>query len=79
MACVDTIADILLQFQTYVVYQKFNIDTATWLNFNEMLWAQLPHHTFATVLSSATGSLFQALSQSLLVIFSKLSQPLPNI
>ena len=51
------IAITLRQFQAYIVYHKFNITTATWLNFDEDLWAQLPHHTFATSLSSDMSSI----------------------
>ena len=52
----DVITITLRQFQAYIVYHKFNIDTVTWLNFDEDLCGQLSHHTFATSLRSVMDS-----------------------
>ena len=49
MNFVDTITNTLLEIQAYIVYHDFKIDDATWLAFNEDLWAQLPHATYSPI------------------------------
>ena len=49
MIFVDAIANMLLKIQVYIVYHDFKTDDSTWLDFDEDVWSQLPHATYAPI------------------------------